>query len=200
MYKFSTRKEHDAFYAKQLERERLIARANKLAPLVGIMPKVQIYRAIDFEAVPDFINAAARAMLDYCSAKFNGLDIAVAWCERVESGKCERPVLIDEHPTAGWQSNSLLWVRCDMPFEEVLFTIAHEAHHRWYGRGPGRKHPYKAHAEQWEASADAFARLAVSKIVEYRAAHDDICALRGLSAALSGTRQRMPARRKQSLS
>ena len=69
---------------------------------------------------------------------------------------CEHPVLIDEHPTAGWQSNSLLWVRCYMPLAEVLFTIAHEAHHRWYSRGPGLKYPYKTHAEQWEAGADAF--------------------------------------------
>jgi hypothetical protein len=189
MRMFSTRQAHDAFYTKQLERERLIARANKLAPFFGVVPKSQIYRPVDFAAVPDFINAAARSMLEYCSAKFNGLDIAVAWAERVEGGKCEHPVFIDEHPTAGWQSNRVLWVRCDMPLNEIHTTIAHEAHHRWYSRGPGRNFPYKTHAEQWEAIADAFARYALIEIAENRRAQDEISAIRGQSEALNVARQ-----------
>jgi hypothetical protein len=195
MYKFLTRKEHDAYYAKQIERERLMGRVNKLLPAGD--RRSQVYRAVDFAAVSDFINFAARSMLDYCSAKFKGLDIAVAWFERVESGKCDHPVFIDEHPTAGWQSNSRLWVRCDMPLDEILFTIAHEAHHCWYGRGPGLKFPYKTHAEQWEAIADAFARGALIEIVENRRAQDEICAIRGQAEALCPPRQRTTTRNKR---
>jgi hypothetical protein len=190
MRKFSTRAEHDTFYANQLKRERLIARVNKLVPVEDRW--LQVYRAVDVLAVPDFLTVAARQMLDYCIAKLNGLELKIAWLERVEKRKCERPAFIDEYPTAGRQSNSLLWVRCDMPLEEILFTIAHEAHHYWYSRGPGRKFPYKTHKEMWEAGADAFAFRAMSELRDFHEDGAKLMALRGQAEALSATRQRAP--------
>jgi len=197
MHKFSTLAEHDAFYTKQLERERLIARVNKLAPAgEGLLV---MYRAVDFEGVPSFINAAAREMLEYCYRKLGGLNFIVAWFENFDKGF--GLLFATNEPTAGRHTlNSLkLWVRCDMPFNEILTTIAHEAHHCWFSRGPGRKLPYKTHGAIWEAGAEAFARRAVNEILNYRAAQDEICALRGQSEALNAPLQRAKTLNKQAI-
>ena len=57
---------------------------------------------------------------------------------------------------ADTKDGNKILVRHDVPFKEILHTIAHEAHHQWFCQKYGKTYLYGEDKDMWEDTADMF--------------------------------------------
>jgi len=114
-------------------------------------------------------------MLKICRYELNVPDLYMVWLRKTL--KPRNFIFIKEYdePTYGWadaEDEDLICVRCDIPFEQILKTIAHEAYHQWYRKKYG-KNSYTSNEEN---AAEAFAEKAMS-LLKRKQELEIICAI-----------------------
>ena len=57
-----------------------------------------------------------------------------------------------------------IFIRHDIPFKDIGFTLAHELHHAWFQKEYGDQYRYEKDRDVWESSANSFAHKIMMQI------------------------------------
>jgi len=117
------------------------------------------YRLVVAEDVPLQIRGIANRVLERCKQRLKMPEIEIQWIQWAPKPKRGQRGYVRSAPMYGIVDSrpNTIAVRWDIPLRDVMFTVAHEAHHLWFKKKLGEEYSYKNDEDMWEDTANGFA-------------------------------------------